>query len=67
MCCEKVCEKMKFAFITVKYNSKRDVENFGFRSSGPKRKHVKTLQFLNEMVVSLFEKTNFRHENYQIS
>ena len=31
MCCEKVCEKMKFAFITVKYNSKRDVENRDFK------------------------------------
>ena len=64
---EKVCEKMKFAFITVKYNTKRDVEKSRFQIWGPKRKHAKTLQFLNEMVVSLFDSTNFRRENYQIS
>ena len=64
---EKVAEKMKFAFTTVIYNTKRDSEKSRFRISGPKRKHVKTLQFLNEIVVSLFDSTNFRHENYQIS
>ena len=64
---EKVAEKMKFAFATVKYNTKRDREKSQSEISGPKRKQAKTLQFLNEMVVSNFHWTNFGHENYEIS
>ena len=64
---EKWAEKVKFAFAIVIYSTKRDAEKSALRSSGTKLKQAQTLQFLNEMVASMCDGTDFRHVNYQIS
>ena len=64
---QKVAEKIQFAFATVIYSTERDRQKTQSEISSPKRKQAKTFQFLNEMVVSIFDWTNFGHENYEIS
>ena len=61
------CEKMRFAFCTVFYNSKCDRKILKTQSSHQKRKRVETLAPVHQSSVSHPKGKQFESKNYQIS